>query len=203
MKISVLIPTRNRAHTLRQTIEAMQQQTVRYDELIVGDDASEDHTREAVAQFGDPRIQYVPHEQNLGIYGNWNDLIARASGDYLCIYHDHDRYLPHILERSRQILDEHPEVAFVHTALLFIDSQDDVVNTDIRPFPVVMPGAEMRAMLARGWHSPIMAATVMARRGREWTAEHAELAFVLYEATAAQRRQALREGEQRRLRRVV
>ncbi len=47
------------------------------------------------------------------------------------------------------------------------------------------------------------AATVMARRGREWTAEHAELAFFLYEATAAQRRQALREGEQRRLRRVV
>jgi UDP-N-acetylglucosamine diphosphorylase/glucosamine-1-phosphate N-acetyltransferase len=47
------------------------------------------------------------------------------------------------------------------------------------------------------------AATVMARRGREWTAEHAELAFFLYEATAGQRRQALREGEQRRLRRVV
>jgi UDP-N-acetylglucosamine diphosphorylase / glucose-1-phosphate thymidylyltransferase / UDP-N-acetylgalactosamine diphosphorylase / glucosamine-1-phosphate N-acetyltransferase / galactosamine-1-phosphate N-acetyltransferase len=47
------------------------------------------------------------------------------------------------------------------------------------------------------------AATMMARRGQEWTAEHAELAFFLYEATAAQRRQALREGEQRRLRRVI
>jgi hypothetical protein len=164
MKVSVLIPTRNRAHTLRQTIEAMQQQTARYDELIVGDDASSDRTAETVAQFSDPRIQYVRHEKNLGIYGNWNDLIARASGDYLCIYHDHDRYLPHILERSRQILDEHPNVAFVHTALLFIDSQDEVADTDIRPFPAVMPGAQMRAMLARGWHSPIMAATVMARR---------------------------------------
>src|SRR5207244_865804 len=29
------------------------------------------------------------------------------------------------------------------------------------------------------------AATVMARRGREWTAEHAELSFFLYEHTAA------------------
>jgi hypothetical protein len=47
------------------------------------------------------------------------------------------------------------------------------------------------------------AATVMARRGREWTAEHAELAYFLYEATAGQRRQVIREGEQRRLRRVV
>jgi UDP-N-acetylglucosamine diphosphorylase/glucosamine-1-phosphate N-acetyltransferase len=47
------------------------------------------------------------------------------------------------------------------------------------------------------------AATMMARRNREWTAEHAELFFWLYEATAGQRRQVLRESEQRRLRRVV
>jgi UDP-N-acetylglucosamine diphosphorylase/glucosamine-1-phosphate N-acetyltransferase len=47
------------------------------------------------------------------------------------------------------------------------------------------------------------AATVMARRGREWTEDHAELYFGLYEQTAAERRQAVREGEQRRLRRVV
>jgi UDP-N-acetylglucosamine diphosphorylase/glucosamine-1-phosphate N-acetyltransferase len=47
------------------------------------------------------------------------------------------------------------------------------------------------------------AATMMARRGREWTAEHTELFFFLYEATTGQRRQVLRESEQRRLRRVV
>ncbi len=47
------------------------------------------------------------------------------------------------------------------------------------------------------------AAAMMARRGRDWTAAHAELFFYLYEATTAPRRQALRESEQRRLRRVV
>jgi UDP-N-acetylglucosamine diphosphorylase/glucosamine-1-phosphate N-acetyltransferase len=47
------------------------------------------------------------------------------------------------------------------------------------------------------------AATVMARRGREWTEDHAEFYFGLYEQTAAERRQAVRDGEQRRLRRVV
>jgi UDP-N-acetylglucosamine diphosphorylase/glucosamine-1-phosphate N-acetyltransferase len=47
------------------------------------------------------------------------------------------------------------------------------------------------------------AAVVMARRDREWTPAHAEACFLLYEATAAARRQALRESEQRRLRRVV
>jgi UDP-N-acetylglucosamine diphosphorylase / glucose-1-phosphate thymidylyltransferase / UDP-N-acetylgalactosamine diphosphorylase / glucosamine-1-phosphate N-acetyltransferase / galactosamine-1-phosphate N-acetyltransferase len=47
------------------------------------------------------------------------------------------------------------------------------------------------------------AATVMTRRGREWTEAHADVFLDLYERTAADRHQSLREGEQRRLRRVV
>jgi UDP-N-acetylglucosamine diphosphorylase/glucosamine-1-phosphate N-acetyltransferase len=47
------------------------------------------------------------------------------------------------------------------------------------------------------------AATVMARRNREWTETHAELFFTLFEQTASERRQLLRESEQGRLRRVV
>jgi UDP-N-acetylglucosamine diphosphorylase/glucosamine-1-phosphate N-acetyltransferase len=47
------------------------------------------------------------------------------------------------------------------------------------------------------------AATVMGRRGREWTEASADVYLDLYERTAAERHQSLREGEQRRLRRVV
>jgi UDP-N-acetylglucosamine diphosphorylase/glucosamine-1-phosphate N-acetyltransferase len=47
------------------------------------------------------------------------------------------------------------------------------------------------------------AATVMGRRQREWREAHADVYLELYERTATERRQALREGEQRRLRRVV
>jgi UDP-N-acetylglucosamine diphosphorylase/glucosamine-1-phosphate N-acetyltransferase len=47
------------------------------------------------------------------------------------------------------------------------------------------------------------AATVMARRGQEWTDAHAEFFFDLYEQTAGDRARVLRENEQHRLRRVV
>ena len=47
------------------------------------------------------------------------------------------------------------------------------------------------------------AATVMTRRNQSWTDAHAEFFFDLYERTAAGRRTALWEGEQRRLRQVV
>jgi UDP-N-acetylglucosamine diphosphorylase/glucosamine-1-phosphate N-acetyltransferase len=47
------------------------------------------------------------------------------------------------------------------------------------------------------------AATALARRGRAWTEAHAEFFLGLYERTAGERRQLLRDNEQRRLRRVV
>jgi UDP-N-acetylglucosamine diphosphorylase/glucosamine-1-phosphate N-acetyltransferase len=47
------------------------------------------------------------------------------------------------------------------------------------------------------------AATVLSRRGRQWTEVDTELFFTLYEETAAQRRQVIRESEQHRMRRVV
>jgi UDP-N-acetylglucosamine diphosphorylase/glucosamine-1-phosphate N-acetyltransferase len=47
------------------------------------------------------------------------------------------------------------------------------------------------------------AATAMCRRRREWTEVHAEFFLDLYERTGGERRQLLRESEQRRQRRVV
>jgi UDP-N-acetylglucosamine diphosphorylase/glucosamine-1-phosphate N-acetyltransferase len=47
------------------------------------------------------------------------------------------------------------------------------------------------------------AATVMRRRNQEWTGYHADFFLALYDYTAGQRRQALWESEQRRLRRIV
>ena len=141
--VTVCIPTRNRAAALRQTLLAMQRQTAPYDELIVGDDASDDSTPAIIEEVPDDRIRYVRHERNLGLYQNWNDLIARASGDYVCIYHDHDIYLPTILEQSRRILDERPDVVFVHTAVLFINAMDLPTGADIRHFPEVIPGSDL------------------------------------------------------------
>lgn len=47
------------------------------------------------------------------------------------------------------------------------------------------------------------AQVMMARRNREWTDLHAELFFTVFEATAAERRQLLSDGELGRRRRVV
>ncbi len=163
-KVSICLPTYNRALTLLQTIEAVLAQTFSDWELIVCDDSSSDNTAEVVRSFKDGRIRYCRNEANLGLYPNWNRCIGLASGEYVAIYHDHDIYLPMIVERSVALLERHPTASFVHTALLRIDDGNVPAMVDIRPFPELMPGKEMMRLLPNGWASPVMAPTAMVRR---------------------------------------
>jgi len=162
--VSVCIPTYNRATTLGQTIHAVLKQTFQDLELIICDDGSSDHTDDVVDSFHDDRIRYYKNEKNLGLYPNWNRCISLATGKYVAIYHDHDYYLPTIVERSVSLLERYPDASFAHTALLMADENKLPVRVDIRNLPELMPGVVLRQLLSNSWHSPIMAATAMVRR---------------------------------------
>lgn len=162
-KVSVCIPTYNRADSLRVTLEAVLGQTFTDFELVICDDASTDDTRGAVKGYTDPRIRYHRNERNLGLYGNWNRCIELAAGQYISIYHDHDIYLPTILARSVALLDRHPSAGFVHTASLVIDPAGEPAGLDIRPFSELTPSAQMMRSIAGREESPVVAATAMVR----------------------------------------
>jgi glycosyltransferase involved in cell wall biosynthesis len=124
-KISVCLPTYNRAHYLRETIASMLAQTVTDFELIVADNCSTDTTAQMVAAFQDPRIRYVRNEENIGHYRNMDRALALARGAYVCIIHDDDVYAPEFLARESEMLDRHRNVGMVHCAVY-------VVNPDRR-----------------------------------------------------------------------
>lgn len=162
--VSVCVPTRNRADSLARTIKAILGQTFQDFEIVIGDDASSDHTYEMVRTFTDPRIRYFRHQTNLGIYGNWNALIEKASGRFICIYHDHDNYLPTIVERSFALIDRHPDMSFVHTAIILVDHAGVPIDVFANEFDEVMTGRGLRERFSRTTRNTLCAASTMVRR---------------------------------------
>ena len=68
-KISVIIPTYNRAKELKRSVESVLAQTYDNFELIIVDDGSKDNTQEVIASIPDERIRYIKLEQNRGAAG--------------------------------------------------------------------------------------------------------------------------------------
>src|SRR5260370_40341010 len=84
------------------------------------DDASTDGTREVALGFGE-RVKYHQQETNRGIYGNANDGIAMARGEYIAIYHADDIYDARIIERAVAFLERYPEAGAVFWQDIFIE----------------------------------------------------------------------------------
>jgi glycosyltransferase involved in cell wall biosynthesis len=162
--VSVCVPTHNRASSLRRTLAAILSQTHQDFEIIVGDDASTDNTAETVGEFKDARIRYCRHPVNLGIYANWNALIGEARGRFVCIYHDHDTYLPTILERSLSLIINHPDMTFVHTAIVLVEKTGVPLDVFANEFDEVMPGRALQERLSTTTRNTLCAASTMVRR---------------------------------------
>ena len=74
-------------------------------ELIVSDNCSSDDAEEVVSSFAAPRIRYGRTDQNLGLLPNFNRCIDLATGDYVLLLGDDDRWRRHYLERAIDVLD--------------------------------------------------------------------------------------------------
>ncbi len=77
--ISIVMPTFNRAHTIKYSIDSVVKQTHEKWELIIVDDGSTDNTKTIVANFNDKRIKYHKLDKNRGCH------YARKFGVRLCV----------------------------------------------------------------------------------------------------------------------
>ena len=121
-RVTVAIPTRNRAGFLREAIESALAQSFADIEVLVCDNASADGTGEVVRSFQDPRLRYVRNDQDLGMVGNWHRCIELARGELIANLADDDLMLPDRLTRQVAIFDAHPDTAVVHGDAEMIDA---------------------------------------------------------------------------------
>lgn len=120
-KVSVCIPTYNRAALLLYAVNSVLHQTDPDFELIICDDGSTDNTAKRVTQLRDPKIRYIRHSRHIGKSNNMRSGFEAAKGAYFIKLDDDDGLTPDFLGRTSHILDRHANVDFVGTDHWIID----------------------------------------------------------------------------------
>ncbi|MCG8528302.1 MAG: glycosyltransferase [Opitutales bacterium] len=101
MKVSILIPTYNRADLLKKCLQSCTDQTLPPYEILIGDDSSQPLDSDFFSEFdsGNPiKIRYLPNNPALGQGLNVDRLIREASGTHICLIHDDDLLQKNALE---------------------------------------------------------------------------------------------------------
>lgn len=106
-RVSVIIPTYNRARYLGEAIDSALGQTFCDLEVLVVDDASTDDTAAVLARYGE-RIRVIGLERNGGPSAARNAGLAAARGDLIAFLDSDDVWLPDKLARQVQALDGDP-----------------------------------------------------------------------------------------------
>jgi glycosyltransferase involved in cell wall biosynthesis len=130
-RVTVCMPTRNRAGWLAQSMRSVLAQTYEDFVVVVSDNASEDDTPAVVAGFDDPRIRYIRLDEDVGLVGNHNQLLARVDTEYVLILPDDDLAYPDLLETTVAVLDAHPQAGMVHAGLDMIGPDGEVLSGDV------------------------------------------------------------------------
>jgi glycosyltransferase involved in cell wall biosynthesis len=166
-RVTVVIPTYNRAHFLPTAIDSVLAQTFGDFTLLIADNASDDGTSDVVARYEEPRIRYVSRPQNLGITANHNLALEDVESDYCLIVPDDDVLFPSILERTVRVLDENPRAGVVHARFHVLREDGAVLKqgedwTYGLHHDVVEPGDEFirESML---WSCRVCASTALMR----------------------------------------
>src|SRR5262245_44117839 len=128
-KVSVIIPTHNRAELLRSAITSVLNQTFQDFEIIVIDDASKDHTREVIGHFNDARIKVIHNQVSKGAAGARNIGIMNTNCEYIAFLDDDDEWLRDEHEIQYCLLDDRPpEVGCICTGCFIIEKMSGRVS---------------------------------------------------------------------------
>lgn len=96
--INVVIPTRERADTLRHSLATVVSQDCDRLRIWVSDNASSPATREVVEAFADPRITYLNTGRRLSMSHNYEFALSHVDKGWIVMLGDDDGLLPGRLE---------------------------------------------------------------------------------------------------------
>lgn len=136
VRVSVVLPTRNRAALLERAIASVTGQVLADWELLIIDDRSGDETPEIIARAAaDPRVRGFRNDLEGRQVGSLrNQMVREAKGDFVSYLDDDNIYYPHFLAAAAETLETHPTVDLVYGALVHADPPRPVSPILWEPF---------------------------------------------------------------------
>lgn len=114
ISFSIIIPTYNRAQSLKRAIDSIAYQTYPHWELIVVDDGSTDETEGVVKSYCYNQIHYIRNPKNSGVSFSRNVGVRNSNYSWLAFLDSDDEWLKDKLENQASYIEKNPEIKFVH-----------------------------------------------------------------------------------------
>lgn len=115
-KISIALCTYNGGSFLSEQLESFLKQTLLPDELVIGDDCSNDKTVKIIEDFAKTApfpIRLKINEKNLGSTKNFEQTILRCTGDLIFLSDQDDIWLPEKLEKIAAEFEKSDKIGMV------------------------------------------------------------------------------------------
>ncbi len=114
MKISIVVPTYNRATLIVESLKSIFAQSYQSWEVLIVDDGSTDNTREVLAPIlaSEPRVKYF-YQENQGAQEARNFGISQATGDGVMFLDSDDLIHPEKIAKQVRVLKDNPALSGV------------------------------------------------------------------------------------------
>lgn len=124
LTVSVALATFNGERYLSEQLDSIARQSYQPDELVVGDDGSDDRTRELLHGFSG-RVPYpvriATNAPRLGPSANFAAILRRCRGNLVLLSDQDDIWARTRLQRSLEVLEQHPSAAYAFSNAALID----------------------------------------------------------------------------------
>jgi len=174
MKLSILIPTYNRAPFLLKNLEMLSDYILKGTfqeeiEIVISNNKSTDSTDEKVIQFQnqntDIQLQYFTQDENIGLEKNALFVLKQAKGEYVMYLGDDDyiefEYLSGVVEN----LTTNRNISVVLRDKISIDENGNLLNRRRLPKPNKYYEAGFDNCLKNSWRGHQLSGLVLKREG--------------------------------------
>lgn len=146
-RLTICIPTVNRASLVGRAIDSALAQTYPDIEIIVSNNGSTDGTRAVLDRYRDPRLRVLHRAETISVSAHANILLQSIQGEFVLALSDDDFIEPEFAARVMDLFDRFPRLSFVYTGC-HLHYADVIVPA--RVGPEVETGPEFLAAFLAG-----------------------------------------------------